>query len=61
LNQDFSKRIQDTISRGAVSNAVIIFFATSVVVVVVVNDSLLLIDFVNRRQRDEGASPEIAI
>lgn len=37
------------------------FFATSVVVVVVVNDSLLLIDFVNRRQRDEGASPEIAI
>lgn len=28
---------------------------------VVVNDSLVLIDFANRRQRDEGASPAIAI
>ena len=32
LNQDFSKRIQDSSSSDAVSNAVIMFFATSVVV-----------------------------
>jgi hypothetical protein len=32
LNQDFSKRIRDSIRSDAVSNAVIIFFATSVVV-----------------------------
>lgn len=32
LNQDFSKRIQASISSDAVSNAVIMFFATSVVV-----------------------------
>ena len=32
LNQDFSKRIQDSSSGDAVSNAVIMFFATSVVV-----------------------------
>ncbi len=28
---------------------------------VVVNDSLVLIDFANRRQRDEGASPAVAV
>jgi hypothetical protein len=32
LNQDFSKRIQDSSSSDAASNAVIMFFATSVVV-----------------------------
>ena len=32
LNQDFSRRIQDSSSSDAVSNAVIMFFATSVVV-----------------------------
>lgn len=32
LNRDFSKRVQDSISSDAVSNAVIMFFATSVVV-----------------------------
>jgi hypothetical protein len=32
LNQEFSKRIQSSISSDAVSNAVIMFFATSVVV-----------------------------
>jgi hypothetical protein len=32
LNQDFSKRIKDSSSSDAVSNAVIMFFATSVVV-----------------------------
>lgn len=32
LNRDFSKRIQDSSSSDAVSNAVIMFFATSVVV-----------------------------
>lgn len=32
LNQDFSKRIQDSITNDALSNAVIMFFATSVVV-----------------------------
>ena len=32
LNQDFSKRVQSSIRRDAVANAVIMFFATSVVV-----------------------------
>ncbi len=32
LNQDFSRRIQDSIQSDAMSNAVIIFFATSVLV-----------------------------
>lgn len=32
LNQDFSKRIQESITNDALSNAVIMFFATSVVV-----------------------------
>jgi multidrug efflux pump subunit AcrB len=57
-------RIQDSSSSDAVLNAIIVFFATSVVVVVivvVVNDSSLLIESANRRQRDGGASPEIAI
>ncbi len=61
-------RIQDSSSSDTVLNAIIVFFATSVVVVVVVvivvvvvNDSSLLIDSANRRQRDEGALPEIAI
>lgn len=32
LNQDFSKRVQESVTSDAVSNAVIMFFATSVVV-----------------------------
>jgi hypothetical protein len=40
LNQDFSKRIQDSSSSDAVSNAVIMFFATSVVLVTSLDQQL---------------------
>jgi len=40
LNRDFFKRVQDSISSDAVSNAVIMFFATSVVVASSLEDQL---------------------